>query len=451
MSIVVFLGPSMSVTDARALLDAEFLPPVGQGDIYRAVRDLAPDAIGIIDGFFHQQPSVWHREILYALHRGVAVFGGASMGALRAAELAPFGMTGVGRVFEAYRDGVFAPYSDPFDSDDEVAVIHGPPELDWPAVSVALVDMRADFAEASGRGLITPATRDALVRLAAGLHFTGRTYSAVLAAARREGLPAAECDALEAWCEAHGSSTKRGDAEAVLHALCEWRRSGSPAHEPNFHFEEPSAWQAFVAGEGERLRHRLSEAEDAVLDVARFEEPDWDELRRLALVRVSAGRGGASPPTGTPSFDAVRRAFESWRSERGVTSHAALQEWLANNKMDEEEVTRLFEDEARFQAAAGDIAAVRRAIIDHIRLSGRFPALARRAEEKAARLARSPNARREPTALEASLLLESSGSGAPSLLPGRSAEAERIRLAFDTQRQLFAAAWRHVCSSSHSE
>ena len=60
------------------------------------MRELAPDAIGIVDGFFHQQPSVWHREILYALSQGVPVFGGASMGALRAAELADYGMTGVG-------------------------------------------------------------------------------------------------------------------------------------------------------------------------------------------------------------------------------------------------------------------------------------------------------------------------------------------------------------------
>jgi hypothetical protein len=40
------------------------------------------------------------------------------MGALRAAELHTFGMVGVGRVFEGYRDGVY-------EDDDEVAVVHG--------------------------------------------------------------------------------------------------------------------------------------------------------------------------------------------------------------------------------------------------------------------------------------------------------------------------------------
>ena len=43
------------------------------------------------------------------------------MGALRAAELHAFGMRGVGRIFEAFRDGEL-------EDDDEVAVVHGPAE-----------------------------------------------------------------------------------------------------------------------------------------------------------------------------------------------------------------------------------------------------------------------------------------------------------------------------------
>ena len=43
-----------------------------------------PRAIGIIDGYFQQVPSVWHKEILWAMAQGVHVFGSASMGALRA-------------------------------------------------------------------------------------------------------------------------------------------------------------------------------------------------------------------------------------------------------------------------------------------------------------------------------------------------------------------------------
>ena len=47
----------------------------------------------IVDGSFQWTPAVWHKEILWAMGRGVHVFGAASMGALRAAELDGFGLT----------------------------------------------------------------------------------------------------------------------------------------------------------------------------------------------------------------------------------------------------------------------------------------------------------------------------------------------------------------------
>ena len=51
-------------------------------------------------------PTVWHKEILWAMAQGIHVFGGASIGALRAAELDVFGMKGIGRIYEDFRDGV---------------------------------------------------------------------------------------------------------------------------------------------------------------------------------------------------------------------------------------------------------------------------------------------------------------------------------------------------------
>ena len=61
--------------------------------------------IGLVDGRYEDIAAVWHKEILYAIEQGALVFGAASMGALRAAECADFGMIGVGAVFERYRSG----------------------------------------------------------------------------------------------------------------------------------------------------------------------------------------------------------------------------------------------------------------------------------------------------------------------------------------------------------
>jgi hypothetical protein len=62
----------------------------------------AGDIVIIIDGLFYHTAPVRHKEILILLAQGVTVIGAASMGALRAAELHPYGMTGVGSIFDAY-------------------------------------------------------------------------------------------------------------------------------------------------------------------------------------------------------------------------------------------------------------------------------------------------------------------------------------------------------------
>ena len=92
----------------------------GQGSLYRAALE-RPQAIGPIDGYFDQRLSVWHKKILWALESGIPVFGASSMGALRAAELAAYGMTGVGAIFAKFHSGEWM-------DDDEVAVAHASDE-----------------------------------------------------------------------------------------------------------------------------------------------------------------------------------------------------------------------------------------------------------------------------------------------------------------------------------
>ncbi|MGZ5959233.1 MAG: TfuA-like protein, partial [Myxococcaceae bacterium] len=95
--MIAFLGPSLPAAEARGLGELELRPPARRGDIWRALVR-APRAIALVDGVFEASPSVWHHELRAALDAGVRVFGAASMGALRAAELAAEGMRGVGCV-----------------------------------------------------------------------------------------------------------------------------------------------------------------------------------------------------------------------------------------------------------------------------------------------------------------------------------------------------------------
>ncbi len=181
MKVFIFLGPTLSWQDARTEFDATYLPPVAQGDLYRAARE-KPFAIGIIDGYFERLPAVWHKEILWALSQRIHVFGAASMGALRAAELARFGMQGVGEIYQAFASGKI-------EDDDEVAVAHGDASSGFRAASEAMVNIRATLAQAQAQGAIAGDFRRRIETLAKDTFYPERSYPHILARGRRRGCP----------------------------------------------------------------------------------------------------------------------------------------------------------------------------------------------------------------------------------------------------------------------
>ena len=140
--------PDDAVVQApRILPDAVFLPPAAQSDIISVVDELSPDGILLIDGVFTQQLSVWHKEILYALERGVAVYGSSSMGALRVAETAAYGARGFGAIFDAYASGELT-------DDDEVAVAHAGAEWEFRSLSDAMVNIRQTLRRGGEAGVL---------------------------------------------------------------------------------------------------------------------------------------------------------------------------------------------------------------------------------------------------------------------------------------------------------
>lgn len=241
MTLCVFLGPSLPREEAEMILpDAIYLPPVRRGDVAAAVEAHATDAVAIIDGYFEQVPSVWHKELLWALDCGVALYGAASMGALRAAELAQFGMVGMGKVYDAYATGRYAPFDDPFDGDDEVAVVHGPAEIGYPS-SEALVDIRALLAGAREAGVIDGATMQSLAGAAKAIFYKRRTWPMVF---ERAGVPDDTVKALHAWIAANKFSQKRLDAAALLGHLA---RTETRPDIPAFRFERTVLWENAVS------------------------------------------------------------------------------------------------------------------------------------------------------------------------------------------------------------
>jgi hypothetical protein len=240
MSIVVFLGPTLPVAEAKTELDAIYRPPVAHGDVLRASLG-KPRAIGIIDGYFERVPAVWHKEILWAMSQGIHVFGAASMGALRAAELSSFGMEGVGEIYRAFERGEL-------DADDEVAVAHAAAEHDYRPSSEAMVNIRATLRAAEAYGVISTDARRVLERVARSLYYPDRSYPLVLSGAAREGVPLADVEGLRAFLSTGRVNQKQLDAVEMLRVMRERFAGVTEPKRVRWHFEHTDAWEYLRAG-----------------------------------------------------------------------------------------------------------------------------------------------------------------------------------------------------------
>jgi hypothetical protein len=207
--IVIFLGPSLSIDEARRTLPARYLGPARCGDVLRA-RRLSPRVIAIVDGVFARTAAIWHKEILLALDDGISVFGASSMGALRAAELVPFGMVGIGRIFEAYRDGLYT-------DDDEVALLHGPIDSGYREMSQAMVNIRATVAHAVSSGVIHPDSGERVIGCAKAAFYQVRSLDAAIEATWRSDPHAEEASRFRRFIASGGYvNQKRLDALELL-------------------------------------------------------------------------------------------------------------------------------------------------------------------------------------------------------------------------------------------
>jgi hypothetical protein len=214
MRPIVYLGPSLPCAEARQLIDAEFRPPVRRGDL---AAEESGRVIVILDGEFGQSLSVSPKEILARTDRGFRVVGASSMGALRAAELAAFGVEGYGWIFEGYRTGRIV-------GDDEVALMYSPPC--GPALTVPLVNVRYWLDRVLAEGVIDDSTRRRVFRRARAIYFGDRTPARLLQELRQL-LGAAALQSLLASAGGAIPDVKAEDARLALRTVAATLRDGT--------------------------------------------------------------------------------------------------------------------------------------------------------------------------------------------------------------------------------
>jgi hypothetical protein len=203
--IIVFLGPSLEQTAAEKILPAEYRPPAKRGDLLAAVNDGAT-IIGLVDGVFHQESAVAHREILTAIKKGVRVIGASSMGALRAAEMDTLGMVGIGEIYRMYTSGEL-------ESDDEVALVFDPSS--GLALSEPLINIRFTLNRAREEGIIDATVHDTLLASARSLFYPKRTYRAIVSGAG-DTIDEQTNKRFLHWVNSGACDQKREDAIAAL-------------------------------------------------------------------------------------------------------------------------------------------------------------------------------------------------------------------------------------------
>jgi hypothetical protein len=370
--ILVYLGPSLSRERAREILpEAIYKPPAKQGDVVTDVVNLEPNRIILIDGVFHENLSVWHKELCYALqYPGVkAVYGAASMGALRAAELDWIGMIGIGQIYQWYRDGVT-------EDDSEVALTYatkdGPNGQLYYSQSVPLVDIRAGVEHYGSEFPDVARSAQEFFEVMRSVHYAERT--------------ATLCK--EMWDGACGVSYPRIPQKEIdaVHALNDFR-----SHEPQpKQVPSPENLSRFFQALYERDRRiKINGTEipqqhiDAyvLLHNPEYERICWDSANQeLALMLCDH-------LAVTVSVEEVQRENARFQQRSGIETPADFAVYMSSNGWTPFEYDRLMIQNARIRKLqhANTVAKMYRRnsqqIIDYLRTHQAFDYWARQALE----------------------------------------------------------------------
>ncbi len=294
-----------------------------------------------------------------ALESGVRVFGASSMGALRAAELAPFGMVGVGQVFAWVKDGSA--------DDADVALLHADAEHAYRPLTVPQVSVRFAAGQARRGRALTAKEERALVAASRGVFYQERTWPRVLAQlspqARRKW---------DRWAGRGLPDVKASDARECLLAAAKSLRAAPRA-----------AARRLVPLASARVRAReLRDGSPGVLE-ALWCRADAAGLRDAGLRRaLLAGQARELGLRASP--DEVARAEREWLSSLGVSKRDRAA-FLRASGLDELSAQRLCEELALEQLLVRHAARLLNdgpgddeALASEARLRGHFAALSNR-------------------------------------------------------------------------
>jgi hypothetical protein len=370
---IVFLGPSLSHAEAQRILPhAVILPPAAMGDVLAASLKYQPHAIGLIDGTFLSTMSVFHKELLFAMEQGAWLLGASSMGALRAAECAAYGMIGVGQIYEDLASGLL-------EDDDEVALTHADAEANFRSLSDAMVTIRATLAAANAANLLTDDETTVLLQQQKDRWFPDRRLSGVIADAVDAGLTANRITRLREFVRTSPVDPKRQDAIALLERM----KSLPPGRMPQGERPETYISGVFAATLARDVAVSTNNGTPVTLDrlrrYAALHDPhftaDMSAARRaMVLSEISRWLGGQ--PT-----EAERSAARTLVAEKVGIKESEIDDWATSVDLRDSDLRQLIGMAALIHRVETSwlgrsrLGEITTPYLNHLRLEGRYAEL----------------------------------------------------------------------------
>jgi hypothetical protein len=222
--------------------------------------------------------------------------------------------------------------------DDAVAVLHGPAELGYPPLTVALVDMLATLSQAGREGVIEKPLRLHLEALASNLFYKDRDYARLVEQAVAAGCASEALSVLTAWLEPNQVSQKARDCVAALKRVAADLEHSTERPRPSFHFEATVMW--------ERLLSEVVGDADEHHQCLEFE----------ALAHVLAGEEAKRGTVAVSEQDLIEVAHR-FRSENRLWSPSDVQNWLERTGLSHEDYLAILDDMCLLEVVATRLAA----------------------------------------------------------------------------------------------
>lgn len=380
MVAILFGGPSLEGIDLSGK-KLVLLPPACQGDLLRYVKELKPNAVGLLDCELpYRDIPTWHKEIIYTLNLGIPVAGAAAVGAHRAAELASFGMEGVGSIYQRIASGEL-------ERDDEVIGDWEKTESGIKKLSLPLVVMRDAIFAAEKEGVISKDTVKVLTETAQGLFWRIRTWDSLFNKAFSQGLDEERLAPFRSWLP-KAQDTVRKDASALIKRLEELEKEktvkpggGLRDSERSSLFKSMNTRDRSVSSSSGQIRQWC------MADMATFAHPDAEEINRSGLNRKLVLLLGTlwkiEPKEGFLKLE-KKRLFK----KLGLETDEDLESWLNENDMDMKDFERITREEAIVHhlhrwLMQGRIHEKNTGIfLDEMKLLGRYPDWKKKADRR---------------------------------------------------------------------